>query len=157
MKAVNLFLLASIIGVELILGIVVAPTIFFPQNLIGEGVLSHFQSGLMMTQIFIKMGYLLIFVSVVNFLYEIYSLIKDEMKFQIKFSKFMLSLLILILSLIFVFYFTNTIIELQNLGENAATKTQEFISIHNASEVVIKIILIMQVFLYFLSFKIAKK
>ncbi|RTI68029.1 DUF4149 domain-containing protein [Campylobacter jejuni] len=160
MKAVNLFLLASIIGVELILGIVVAPTIFFPQNLIGEGVLSHFQSGLMMTQIFIKMGYLLIFVSVVNFLYEIYSLIKDEIKFQIKFqikfSKFMLSLLILILSLIFVFYFTNTIIELQNLGENA-TKTQEFISIHNASEVVIKIILIMQVFLYFLSFKIAKK
>ncbi|EAK4033854.1 DUF4149 domain-containing protein [Campylobacter jejuni] len=152
MKAVNLFLLASIIGVELILGIVVAPTIFFPQNLIGEGVLSHFQSGLMMTQIFIKMGYLLIFVSVVNFLYEIYSLIKNE----IKFSKFMLSLLILILSLIFVFYFTNTIIELQNLGENA-TKTQEFISIHNASEVVIKIILIMQVFLYFLSFKIAKK
>lgn len=87
MKAVNLFLLASIIGVELILGIVVAPTIFFPQNLIGEGVLSHFHSGLMMTQIFIKMGYLLIFVSVVNFLYEIYSLIKDEMKFQIKFSK----------------------------------------------------------------------
>lgn len=160
MKAVNLFLLASIIGVELILGIVVAPTIFFPQNLIEEGVLSHFQSGLMMTQIFIKMGYLLIFVSVVNFLYEIYSLIKDEIKFQIKFqikfSKFMLSLLILILSLIFVFYFTNTIIELQNLGENA-TKTQEFISIHNASEVVIKIILIMQVFLYFLSFKIAKK
>lgn len=156
MKAVNLFLLASIIGVELILGIVVAPTIFFPQNLIGEGVLSHFHSGLMMTQIFIKMGYLLIFVSVVNFLYEIYSLIKDEMKFQIKFSKFMLSLLILILSLIFVFYFTNTIIKLQNLGENT-TKTQEFISIHNASEVVIKIILIMQVFLYFLSFKIAKK
>ncbi|EAH6655197.1 DUF4149 domain-containing protein [Campylobacter jejuni] len=152
MKAVNLFLLASIIGVELILGIVVAPTIFFPQNLIGEGVLSHFQSGLMMTRIFIKMGYLLVFVSVVNFLYEIYSLIKDE----IKFSKFMLSLLILILSLIFVFYFTNTIIELQKLGENT-TKTQEFISIHNASEVVIKIILIMQVFLYFLSFKIAKK
>ncbi|MCO6587729.1 hypothetical protein KFU42_26985, partial [Escherichia coli] len=103
-----------------------------------------------------KMGYLLIFVSVVNFLYEIYSLIKDEMKFQIKFSKFMLSLLILILSLIFVFYFTHTIIELQNLGENT-TKTQEFISIDNASEVVIKIILIMQVFLYFLSFKIAKK
>ncbi|HEB7717200.1 TPA: DUF4149 domain-containing protein, partial [Campylobacter coli] len=29
--------------------------------------------------------------------------------------------------------------------------------IHNASEVVIKIILLMQVFLYFLSFKIVKK
>ncbi|HDZ5027530.1 TPA: DUF4149 domain-containing protein [Campylobacter jejuni] len=155
MKAINLFLLASIIGVELILGIVVAPTIFFPQNLIGEGVLSHFQSGLMMTQIFIKMGYLLIFVSVINFLYEIYSLMKDKIKFQTKISKLMLSLLILILSLIFVFYFTDNIIKLQNLGENA-TKTQEFVSMHNASEVVIKIILIMQVFLYFLSFKIVK-
>lgn len=156
MKAINLFLLASIIGVELILGIVVAPAIFFPQNLIGEGVLSHFQSGLMMTQIFIKMGYLLIFVSVINFLYEIYSLMKDKIKFQTKISKLMLSLLILILSLIFVFYFTDNIIKLQNLGENA-TKTQEFVSMHNASEVVIKIILIMQVFLYFLSFKIVKK
>lgn len=156
MKAINLFLLASMMGIELILGIVVAPTIFFPQNIIGEGVLNHFQSGLMMTQIFIKMGYLLIFVSVVNFLYEIYSFVKDKIKFQIKFSKLMLSFLVLILSLIFVFYFTHTLIGLQNLGEQA-TKTEEFVSIHNASEVVIKIILIMQVFLYFLSFKIAKK
>lgn len=156
MKAINLFLLASMMGIELILGIVVAPTIFFPQNIIGEGVLNHFQSGLMMTQIFIKMGYLLIFVSVVNFLYEIYSFVKDKIKFQIKFSKLMLSFLILILSLVFVFYFTHTLIGLQNLGEQA-TKTEEFASIHNASEVVIKIILIMQVFLYFLSFKIAKK
>lgn len=156
LKAINLLLLAAMIGIELVLGIIVAPVIFYPQNLIGDGILSHFQSGLMMTQIFIKMGYLLIFTSVINFLYEIYSSIKDEFNFQLKFSKLILSILILILSLVFVFYFTNTIIELQNLGEQA-TKNQDFISIHNASEVVIKIILIMQVFLYFLSFKIAKK
>ncbi|EAL0234702.1 DUF4149 domain-containing protein [Campylobacter coli] len=156
MKAINLFLLAAMIGIELILGIVVAPVIFYPANLIGEGVLSHFQSGLMMTQIFIKMGYLLIFVSIINLLFEIYSFVKEDMKFQIKFSKLMFTILILILSLVFVLYFTNTIIELQNLGEQA-TKSQEFLSIHNASEVVIKIILLMQVFLYFLSFKIAKK
>ncbi|EAI9960247.1 DUF4149 domain-containing protein [Campylobacter coli] len=156
MKAINLFLLAAMIGIELILGIVVAPVIFYPANFIGEGVLSHFQSGLMMTQIFIKMGYLLIFVSIINLLFEIYSFIKEDMKFQIKFSKLILSILILILSLVFVLYFTNTIVELQNLGEQA-TKSQEFLSIHNASEVVIKIILLMQVFLYFLSFKIAKK
>lgn len=156
MKAINLFLLAAMIGIELILGIVVAPVIFYPANFIGEGVLSHFQSGLMMTQIFIKMGYLLIFVSIFNLLFEIYSFIKEDMKFQIKFSKLILSILILILSLAFILYFTNTIVELQNLGDQA-TKSQEFLSIHNASEVVIKIILLMQVFLYFLSFKIAKK
>ncbi len=156
MKAINLFLLAAMIGIELILGIVVAPVIFYPANFIGDGVLSHFQSGLMMTQIFIKMGYLLIFVSIFNLLFEIYSFVKEDMKFQVKFSKLILSILILILSLVFVLYFTNTIIELQNLGEQA-TKSQEFLGIHNASEVVIKIILLMQVFLYFLSFKIVKK
>ncbi|ECR3049765.1 DUF4149 domain-containing protein [Campylobacter coli] len=156
MKAINLFLLAAMIGIELILGIVVAPVIFYPANFIGEGVLSHFQSGLMMTQIFIKMGYLLIFVSIFNLLFEIYSFVKEDMKLQVKFSKLILSILILILSLVFVLYFTNTIIELQNLGEQA-TKSQEFLGIHNASEVVIKIILLMQVFLYFLSFKIVKK
>ncbi|WP_411648036.1 DUF4149 domain-containing protein, partial [Campylobacter coli] len=100
MKAINLFLLAAMIGIELILGIVVAPVIFYPANLIGEGVLSHFQSGLMMTQIFIKMGYLLIFVSIINLLFEIYSFAKEDMKFQIKFSKLMFTILILILSLV---------------------------------------------------------
>ena len=41
MKAVNLFLLAAVIGVELVLGVVVAPVIFYPQNLIGDNVLNH--------------------------------------------------------------------------------------------------------------------
>ncbi|TKX30542.1 DUF4149 domain-containing protein [Campylobacter aviculae] len=144
------------IGVELILGIVVAPTIFYPQSFIGENVLSHFQSGILMTQIFIKMGQLLIIISSINVLFEILSYFKDQAKFQLKFSKLMLSILILILSLIFVFYFTNQIVAMQTLGEQATTSSN-FASIHNASEITIKIILIMQIFLYFLSFKITKK
>ncbi|TKX30029.1 DUF4149 domain-containing protein [Campylobacter estrildidarum] len=144
------------IGIELIIGIVVAPIIFYPQNFIGEGILSHFQSGILMTQIFIKMGQLLIIISTINVLFEILSCFKVQVKFQLKFSKLILSILILILSLVFVFYFTNQIISMQTLGEQA-TSSSDFASIHNASEITIKIILIMQIFLYFLSFKIVKK
>ena len=32
MKAIHLFLLAAMIGVELILGVVVAPVVFYPQD-----------------------------------------------------------------------------------------------------------------------------
>ncbi|MBZ7935566.1 MULTISPECIES: DUF4149 domain-containing protein [Campylobacter] len=156
MKAVNLFLLAAMIGIELILGIVVAPVIFYPQNFIGDGILSHYQSGILMTQIFIKMGYLLLIVSTINILFEIFSYFREKFNFKIKFSKLMLSLIILILSLVFVFYFTEQIISMQKLGEQATTST-EFTSIHSASEITLKIILVSQIFLYFLSFKIEKK
>ncbi|MBZ7964749.1 DUF4149 domain-containing protein [Campylobacter sp. 2457A] len=156
MKAVNLFLLAAMIGIELILGIVVTPVIFYPQNFIGDGILSHYQSGILMTQIFIKMGYLLLIVSTINILFEIFSYFREKNNFKIKFSKLMLSLIILILSLVFVFYFTEQIISMQKLGEQATTST-EFASIHSASEITLKIILVSQIFLYFLSFKIEKK
>lgn len=156
MKAVNLFLLAAMIGIELILGIVVAPVIFYPQNFIGDGILSHYQSGILMTQIFIKMGYLLLIVSIINILFEIFSYFREKFNFKIKFSKLILSLIILILSLVFVFYFTEQIISMQKLGEQATTST-EFTGIHSASEITLKIILASQIFLYFLSFKIEKK
>ncbi|MGH2306072.1 DUF4149 domain-containing protein [Campylobacter taeniopygiae] len=156
MKAVNLFLLAAMIGIELILGIVVAPVIFYPQNFIGDGILSHYQSGILMTQIFIKMGYLLLIVSIINILFEIFSYFREKFNFKIKFSKLILSLIILILSLVFVFYFTEQIISMQKLGEQATTSA-EFTDIHSASEITLKIILASQIFLYFLSFKIEKK
>ncbi len=156
MKAIHLFLLAAMIGVELILGVVVAPVVFYPQSLIGENVLSHFQSGLMMSDIFVKMGYVLLAAALFNALYELINFFKKEEKFQLRFSKFALSIIILILALFFVFYFTAYILEAQKMGESVI-KTTEFQSMHEASEVVIKIIVCMQIFLYFLSFKIAKK
>ncbi|EAK5116347.1 DUF4149 domain-containing protein [Campylobacter upsaliensis] len=156
MKAIHLFLLAAMIGVELILGVVVAPVVFYPQGLIGENVLSHFQSGLMMSDIFVKMGYVLLVVALFNALYELINFFKKKEKFQLRFSKFALSIIVLILALFFVFYFTAYILEAQKMGESVI-KTAEFQSMHEASEVVIKIIVCMQIFLYFLSFKIAKK
>ena len=74
MKNINFLLLASVIGIELFIGVVVASYIFYPPNgLNGSVLLDRFESGLIMAQIFLKFAYVLIFVSIVNFLYEIFS------------------------------------------------------------------------------------
>ncbi|MCR6594064.1 DUF4149 domain-containing protein [Campylobacter insulaenigrae] len=152
MKAVYLFLLASLIGIEISIGVLLAPTIFYPEKFIGEGVLTHFQSGLLMTNIFIKFNYVLLGVSILSILVEIFSFKNKHYSFKINFSKFILSLIILALSLLFVFYFSAYVLQAQNLGEEA-TQTQEFIKIHGASEVVMKIIMFSQLALFFLNFK----
>ncbi|TXE88991.1 DUF4149 domain-containing protein [Campylobacter volucris] len=152
MKAVYLFLLASLIGIEISIGAFLAPTIFYPEKFIGEGVLSHFQSGLLMTNIFVQFGYVLLAISALSLLIEIFSFKDKNFTFKINFSKFMLSLIILALSLLFVFYFSAYVLQAQALGEEA-TQTQEFIKIHGASEIVMKIIMFAQVVLFFLNFK----
>ena len=53
---IYLFLLSVLIGFELFAGIAVAPAIFHPENSVGTGVLSQFQSGQIMSGIFIKMN-----------------------------------------------------------------------------------------------------
>lgn len=102
MRAVNLLLLASVIGIELFIGIVVTSYIFYPPSgLDGEILLDRFESGLIMTQIFLKFAYFLLFVSFVNAVYESFS--KDK---KLKILKIILSVIILALSLLFLFYYT---------------------------------------------------
>ena len=61
-RSFYLFLLGICIGSELAIGIFMAPVIFYPSQYIGEGVLSHYQSGQLMTQVFLKYNILLIFI-----------------------------------------------------------------------------------------------
>ena len=154
MFKINLLFLALIMGIELSLGVMVAPVIFNASNYLGSDVLSLFQSGILMSQIFVQFGYVLLFVSGFNFLYELYCVFKVEQNFKIKFSKFLLSCIVLVLSLLFVFYFMNYILQNQTIE---GVNTKEFYSMHSASETTMKIILLCQVFLFFLSFKIANK
>ena len=67
MMVVYLWCLGVMVGMELAAGIFVAPVIFFPQKLLGEGVLSHFQSGLLMTDIFVRMEMILLIFCIVSF------------------------------------------------------------------------------------------
>ena len=140
------------IGTELTLGILVAPVIFFPQSIIGDGVLTHFMSGQMMTKIFLKFNYALLFVSAFVAVSELFDL-RKKLAFSLKFSTFMLSFLNLALS--FVFIFTPFIVQAQSLGAEA-TQTAEFAKMHSASEYVMKVMLVLQLILFFVKFKISQ-
>ena len=142
------------IGTELTLGILVAPVIFFPQNIIGEGVLTHFMSGQMMTKIFLKFNYVLLFVSAFVVVSELFDL-RKKLAFSLKFSTFMLSFLNLALALSFVFIFTPFIVQAQSLGAEA-TQTAEFAKMHSTSEYVMKVMLVLQLILFFVKFKISQ-
>ena len=140
------------IGTELTLGILVAPVIFFPQSIIGEGILTHFMSGQMMTKIFLKFNYVLLFVSAFVAVSELFDL-RKKLAFSLKFSTFMLSFLNLALALSFVFIFTTFIVQAQSLGDEA-TQTAEFAKMHSASEYVMKVMLVLQLILFFVKFNI---
>lgn len=150
--AIYLFLLASLIGVELSLGAFVAPTIFYPASIFGEGVLSHFQSGQLMSAIFVKYNGLLMGFSIVSLVFEMVNFNNNKTQnFNIRFSTLMLSLLNLVLALMFVLYFTDYILEAQKMGEEI-TQNESFYKIHKASEWCMKILMTLQTILFFMKF-----
>ncbi|QKF63361.1 DUF4149 domain-containing membrane protein [Campylobacter mucosalis] len=152
-KNIYLFFLAGLVGMEIALGVFVAPAIFYPQRFGLEGVLTHFQSGIIMTQIFIKYNYFLLFVSLFAILFELINLRKDECK-HVKISSLALAFINLALALIFIFYFTDFILQAQAKGEVATIANAEFNAIHKASEYVMKLMMAAQTLLFFLkSFK----
>ncbi|CZE49104.1 DUF4149 domain-containing protein [Campylobacter geochelonis] len=154
---IYLFLLAALIGIEISVGALVAPVIFFPASIIGEGILTHFQSGQLMTQIFLKFNNILFTIAVISIIYEILNFItaKNE-SFNFKFSTLMLSLINLVLSAAFVFYFTDYIVDAQNLGV-VATQNEAFAQIHKTSEWCMKIMMVAQFILFFMRFPRAAK
>ncbi|MBP5778420.1 MAG: DUF4149 domain-containing protein [Campylobacter sp.] len=149
---IYLFLLAALIGIELALGVFVAPTIFFPQSFLGDGVLSHFQSGQLMTQIFLKYNKILMIITAISFIFEMVNFNNNKSQnFNFRFSTLMLAVLNLILMVLFVLVFTDYIVEAQKAGA-AATQTAEFAKIHKGSEWTMKFMIIAQTILFFMKF-----
>ncbi|MDR1975681.1 MAG: DUF4149 domain-containing protein [Campylobacteraceae bacterium] len=139
-----LLLLGLCIGAEIAVGVLAAPVIFFPDRFLGEGVLDHFQSGVLMTQIFLKFNVLLMLSTLLIAAYEIY--LYRTKRYDL--ASALLFSVALLGSLAFVLYFTPYIVEAQKAGAEA-TATTEFRSIHNWSEIVMKAILLAQVGLFF--------
>ncbi|AII14543.1 hypothetical membrane protein (DUF4149 domain) [Campylobacter iguaniorum] len=152
MRKIYIFLLAMIVGMEISIGAFLAPVVFFPASIIGEGVLTHFQSGQLMTQVFLKFNNVLLVVSVVAIVYEGLNLRNKDESFAKKISSFMLALIALILALAFIFYFSAYVVEAQKLGAQA-TSSVEFAKMHKASELVMKIMMIAQAMLFYIKAK----
>ena len=93
--SIYIFIIAALMGIELSLGALVAPVVFFPQQIIGDGVLSHFQSGKLMSEIFVKYGGILIAVSIICLVFEMINFNNN------KSQSFLLKIFILSLPVLF--------------------------------------------------------
>ena len=149
---IYLFLLVALIGIELSLGAFVAPTIFYPQSFLGENVLSHFQSGQLMTQIFLKYNKILMLITGISFVFEMVNFNNNKSQnFNFRFSTLMLAVINLVLMVLFVVVFTDYIVEAQK-GGATAVQTAEFAKMHKASEWTMKLMIIAQTILFFMKF-----
>ncbi|MDD3344402.1 MAG: DUF4149 domain-containing protein [Sulfurospirillaceae bacterium] len=134
------------LGVEIAAGAFIAPVIFHPEYYLGQGVLTHFQSGILMTQVFLKTNILLGIVASYSMVYELFTWIKNKDKRDI--FSLTLALVALILTALFIFYYTSFIVAAQTLG-SSETATPAFVKMHQESEWDIKILMVVQITLLF--------
>ena len=129
-----IILLGVLLGAGLFAGIVVAPTTFHTEIWLGGEVLTHYQEGLIMTQNFLKLSYLVTFSIIIIFLYEGYKYKKFERDKITQISTFFA----ISTGLLFSQYYMPDIINMQLAGE-AMTQSNAFINTHKGSEINFKI------------------
>ena len=129
-----LILLGMTLGAGLYAGIVVAPVTFHTEQWLGSQVLTHFQEGLIMTQNFVKLSYLVDFTLIAVFLYEGYKYKKFERDTITQVATFFL----IATGLLFGHYYIPDILTMQAAGE-AMTQSEAFINTHKGSEINFKI------------------
>jgi hypothetical protein len=131
---VYLIFLSIVLGASLYAGIVVAPVIFNTDEIFGSPVLSQFQEGMIMTQNFIGLSYLVTLSVIVAFVYESYKYKMGERDIL----TFVALFLAIGTGLMFSYYYLPEIILMQQAGEEM-TKTQAFLDTHKGSEINFKI------------------
>lgn len=136
-------ILGAMIGIEVAVGALMAPVIFFPAQFLGDGVLTHFQSGILMTQVFLKYNIILLLSVMIAWAYEAY-MFKVGKK---DIASFLLLMLVTTCAFLFVLYFTPFILHAQKLGADATT-TAEFASMHTQSEWDMKVLMLAQLGLF---------
>ena len=109
-----LILLGVTLGIGLCTGVIVAPIIFNADNLLGGGVLSHYQEGLIMTQIFTKMNWFVNITCIAIVIVESYHFMRfyrDKISFYSAFVTVWTGFM-------FTLYYTPQIIEFQKEGKS---------------------------------------
>jgi hypothetical protein len=124
-----LMLLGITLGAGLCAGVIGAPVIFHADDLLGGGVLTHFQEGLVMTQIFVKMNWLVNLTCVVILVVEGYHFLRfyrDQITFYSAFVTVWTGFM-------FTLYYTPQILEFQRQGESIM-ENELFAKTHMMSE-----------------------
>jgi len=131
---IYLIFLAALLGATLYAGIVVAPATFGTEAILGAKILSRFEEGMIMTQNFLKLSYVVTLAVVVVFLYESYKYKKGERDAW----TFVAVFLVIASGLMFSNYYLPEIISMQEAGE-AMTQSEAFANTHKGSEINFKI------------------
>lgn len=127
-------LLGAALGAGLFAGIVVAPVTFHTETWLGSEVLSHYQEGLIMTENFLRLSYLVNTLLVAVALYEGYKYKKFERDTATQVATFF----VIATGLLFSQYYIPDILTMQMAGE-AMTQSEAFINTHKGSEINFKI------------------
>ena len=148
MTYIVIITLGTVLGAGLLAGIVVAPTIFHSEVLLGSELLTKFQEGLLMTQVFERLSYAVNFLVVLVILYEV---IKYK-AFESDRWSLMTTFLVAGTGLMFTSYYMPDILEMQLSGE-LMTQSDAFINTHKGSEINFKIFSLATLVLLILNLK----
>ena len=130
-------LLGIMIGAGLYAGAVVAPVVFHSDLYLGEDLLSRFQEGLIMTENFVRLGYLVDFTVLIVALYEGFKYKNFDRDTITSVSAF----LVLSTGLLYVHYYIPQILAFQKEGEKV-TESKLFENTHFASELDFKLFIV---------------
>ena len=126
--------LAAVMGASLYAGVVVAPVIFNTVDVFGTEILTHYQEGMIMTENFIRLSYVVTLSIVVVAIYEGYRYKKGERDTLAIVAAF----LIICAGALFSYYYLPDILIMQQAGEQM-TQSETFANVHKASEIDFKI------------------
>ncbi len=129
-----IILLGATLGAGLFAGIVVAPVTFHTETWLGSEILSHHQEGLIMTENFVRLSYLVNVALVAVALYEGYKYKKFERDTITQIATFF----VIATGLLFSQYYIPDILTMQMAGETM-TQSEIFSNIHKGSEINFKI------------------
>jgi hypothetical protein len=141
--ALYLLVLGTAFGAVLLLGVIDAPVIFNSKLFFGKEILSHYEEGMLMSELFRRFTYFGYFLVIVIVAYEGY-LFKLFIRDQIA---FMSASIAVFSTLLFNAVYTPKILTLQHLGEEA-TQSDTFANLHMASEIDFKILAISLMILF---------
>jgi hypothetical protein len=130
-----LIYLGMVLGMIVYAGAVVAPVIFGSEKFLGSEVLTHYQEGVLMTQNFVRLGYLVTVMMIVVALYEGY---RFKMGEHGKLEQ-ATTIMVLATAALFNFYYLPAIQEMQSMGAEA-TQTKVFSNMHIGSEIDFKVL-----------------
>lgn len=127
----------------MVLGAVVAPVIFNPNKMLVDISLDHFNSGIIMGEVFHRFSYWIYFVATVVIIYEAI-MYKLGQRDAIVFAS---AVTVIFSSLMFSAVYSPKILSMQSIGVEA-TQSDTFKNIHLASELDFKILAVALIVLF---------